>query len=116
MYTSHSALDPLTSLEVSCLAGVDGCYLAASCVPSQPGLVAGCRLDYTSSTGYKSRNVTELSTSSRIAVVSCDNQTISYIGTAYDSMSRALGCPRSGTTKCPFLKGNAYCGLTKTAL
>ena len=103
-----AALDPLTSLEVSCVAGEDGCYLAASCVPSQPGLVSGCRLDYMSSAGSASKNVTQLSTSSRIAAVSCDNQTISYTGTAYDSMLRALGCPRSGVTKCPLMRGNVF--------
>ena len=75
-------------------------------MPSQPGLVSGCRLDYTSSAGSASKNVTQLSTSSRIAAVSCDNQTISYTGTAYDSMLRALGCSRSGVTKCPFVRGN----------
>ena len=87
------------------MAGEDGCYLEASCVPSQPGLVSGCRLDYNSSAGAASRNVTQLSTSSRIAAVSCDNQTISYTGRAYDSMLRALGCPHSGMTKCPAPKG-----------
>ena len=103
-----SALDPLTSLEVSCVAGEDGCYLEASCVPSQPGLVSGCRMDYMSSAGSASKNVTQLSTSSRIAAVSCDNQTISYTGTAYDSILRALGCPRSGVTKCPLMRGNVF--------
>ena len=86
----------------------DGCYLEASCVPSQPGLVSGCRLDYTSSAGSESRYATPLSISSRIAEVSCDNQTISYTGRAYDSMLRALGCPRSGVTKCPLMRGNVF--------
>ena len=75
---------------------------------SQPGLVSGCRLDYTSSAGAALMNITQLSSSSRIAVVSCDNQTISYTGTAYDSMLRALGCPRSGMAKCPPMKGIIY--------
>ena len=87
------------------MAGEDGCYLEASCVPSQPGLVSGCRLDYMSSAGPALRNVTQLSTN-RIAAVSCDNQTISYTGTVYDLMLRALGCPRSGVTKCPPMRGN----------
>ena len=105
--TSHTALDPLTSLEVSCVAGEDSCYLEASCVPSQTGLVSGCRLDYMSSAGSESRYATPLSISSRIAEVSCDNQTmISYTGRAYDSMLRALRCPRSGMTKCPLMRGN----------
>ena len=83
------------------MAGEDGCYLEASCVPSQPGLVSGCRLDYTSSAGSASMNITQLSTNSRIVMVSCDNQTISYTGTAYGSVLGALGCSRSGMTKCP---------------
>ena len=73
---------------------------------SQPGLVSGCRLDYTSGAGSESRNATQLSISSRIAEVPCDNQTISYTGRAYGSMLRALGCPRSGVTKCPPVRGN----------
>ena len=81
MYTFNSALDPLTSLEVSCVAGEDGCYLEASCVPSQPGLVSGCRLDYTSSAGSEWRISSQLGASSKIAAaVSCDNQTIGYTG------------------------------------
>ena len=52
------------------------------------------------------RNVTQLCTSSRIVAVSCDNQTISYTGTVYDLMLRALGCPHSGVTKCPPMRGN----------
>ena len=72
---------------------------------SQPGLVSGCRLDYTSSAGAASRNVTQLNKNSRIAAVSCDYQTISYTGRAYDSMLKALGCPRSGVTKCPLMNG-----------
>ena len=89
------------------MAGEDGCYLEASCVPSQPGLVSGCRLDYMSSAGSECNISNQLSTSSRITSVSCDNQTISYTGIAYDSMLRALGCPRSGMTKCPILRGNS---------
>ena len=86
------------------MAGVDVCYLEANCTSSQPelGLVSGCRLDYTSSAGAVSKNVTQLS---RTVAVSCDNQTISYTGTAYDSILGALGCPRTGVTKCPPPKG-----------
>ena len=73
-------------------------------MPSQPGLVSGCRLDYMSSAGFVSRNVTKMSTGS--GAVSCDNQTISFNGTAYDTMSRVLGCPHSGMTKCPSMRGN----------
>ena len=91
------------------MAGKDGCYLEASCVPSQTGLVSGCTLDYMSSEGSESRYATPLSISSRIAEVSCDNQTmISYTGRAYDSMLRALECPRSGVTKCPLLRSNVF--------
>ena len=72
---------------------------------SQPGLVSGCRLDYTSSAGSASRNVTQLNTDSTIAAMSCDYQTISYTGTAYDSMLRPLRCPRSGATECPLMNG-----------
>ena len=74
---------------------------------SQPGLVSGCRLDYMSSAGSECNISSQLSTSIRITSVSCDNQTISYTGTAYDSMLRALGCPRSGITKCPTMRGNS---------
>ena len=74
-------------------------------MPSQPGLVSGCRLDYTSSAGSESRNVTQLSVGSRSAQVSCDNPIISYTGTAYDSMLRQLRCSRSGMTKCPPIRG-----------
>ena len=77
-------------------------------MPSQPGLVSGCRLDYTSSAGSESRYAIPLSISSRIAEVSCDNQTISYTEHNYDSMLRALGCPRSGVTKCPLMRGNVF--------
>ena len=87
------------------MAGEDGCYLEASCVSSQPGLVSGCRLDYTSGAGAASRNVTQQNTNSRIASVSCDYQTISYTGRAYDSILRPLGCPRSGATECPLMNG-----------
>ena len=93
------------------MAGVDGCYLEASCVSSQPGLVSGCRLDYMSSAGSASSNITQLSVCSRITAVSCDNQIISNTGTAYDSMLRTLGCPRSGMTKCPLMKGIFNCYL-----
>ena len=89
------------------MAGEDGCYLEASCVPSQPGLVSGCRLDYMSSAGSECNISSQLSTSIRITSVSCDNQTISYTGTAYDPMLRALGCSRSGITKCPTMRGNS---------
>ena len=41
----NTVLDFITSLEVSCVAGEDGCYLEASCVPSQPGLVRLAVLD-----------------------------------------------------------------------
>ena len=106
-----AALDPLTSLEVSCVAREDGCYLEASCVPSQPGRVSGCRLDYTSSAGSASRNVTQFNTNVMVTAVLCDNQTFSYTGTAYDAMLRPLECIRNSTTKCPLLKGNAILSL-----
>ena len=76
-------------------------------MPSLPGLVSGCRLDYMSSAGSECNISNQLSTSIRITSVSCDNQTISYTGTAYDSMLRALGCPRSGIAKCPTMRGNS---------
>ena len=90
------------------MAGEDGCYLEASCVPSQPGLVSGCRLDYTSSAGSEWRISSRLGASSKIAAVSCDNQTIGYTGTAYDSMLRTLGCTRSGMTKCNSMIGTYF--------
>ena len=74
---------------------------------SQPGLVSGCKLDYMSSAGSECNISSQLSTSIRITSVSCDNQTISYTGIAYDSMLRALGCPRSGIAKCPTMRGNS---------
>ena len=97
-----AALDPLTSLEVSCVAEDEDCYLEANCVPSQPGLVSGCTLDYTRSA---SGNVTKLNDKNRITAMSCENQNISYNGTAYNSMLRSLGCPRSGVTKCHLMRG-----------
>ena len=81
----------------------DWCTVA-SCVPSQPGLVSGCRLGYSSSGGFISSNISQSVSGSRIAVVPCDNQTTSYNGTAYDSMSTALECPRSGMTKCSLVR------------
>ena len=77
-------------------------------MPTQPGLISGCRLDYTSSAGSEWRISSQLGSSSKIAAVSCDNQTIGYTGTAYDSMLRTLGCTRSGMTKCNSMIGTYF--------
>ena len=58
----------------------------------------------TGSAGSEYNISSQLSTISRITSVSCDNQTISYTGTAHDSMLRGLGRP-CRVTKCPQMRG-----------
>ena len=96
----NTVLDFLTSLEVSCVAGEDGCNLEASCMSAEPAWAG-----QTGSAGSEYNISSQLSTIGRNTSVSCDNQTINYTGTAHDSMLRGLGCPRSGVTKCPQMRG-----------
>ena len=102
-----SDLNPLVSLEVSCVAGENGCYLETSCLPNEAWSVRGCRLDYSDNNG----STLTFNHNSNVSIkvqIPCDNLTISYNRTAYDSMLRELPCTDSGMTRCHPKGGKVY--------